>query len=531
MESYEQFCLQTLAFLQDEGTFEKMTREPLCPLKASSVILFHGRPILPPQLTAEQRQTMCNYRQQAEQLEVQRQSQQRNRLIARVQDLLDQAQTKTCGFVGLPQTEKPPENNGPNGHPGPSQFRRRCHTLDSHPTESIDRSQERVPRFMAGVTWLGPNRRLPVAALNQSYTTEYPSTSQPSLSPDPPNVPRRAPETQSKAAGTQRQTQGLEERQRQLEDDHGLHMSKLLAEQEREQQRFLLEQDQAARRLKEISRRPLSADASGWNHRMVSDTCPIISPTCPRISPAHTPSERPIGFQIPAISPSVLLPNTQLWGPSWTSSKPRTRLSEVITPELQKAYCRICAITRGFLTRRLLKTEKVKQLRQTVVDTQAFICSLRTEAPLKKVSHTTQDLSLQERVSAQLRAARYDIHDIFFQMPLSQSLALLQQDRELRLERKMRDLEKSKTSKDKALSAATQRSIDRKKRVSQSPAPTRRTQQKPKSPTTNRVLKPSQGQNSPTMGQLNHQGSWYKKKTPEERVRRTDSLKKQHSLG
>ncbi|KAK7940368.1 hypothetical protein WMY93_003694 [Mugilogobius chulae] len=247
--------------------------------------------------------------------------------------------------------------------------------------------------------------------------------------------------------------------------------------------------------------------------------------------PAHTPSERShsLGFPNPAISPSVLSPTTT-WGPNWTNSKSRTRHSEVMTQEREKAFCRICAITRGFLTRQLLKTEKVKQLRQTVVDTKAFIHSLQTEAPQKKVSYTTPDLSLQERVGAQLRAALYDIHDIFFQMPLSQRLALLQQDRELRLERKLRDMEKTKSSKDKVLSTATQRSIDRKKRVGGSPAQTRKVQQKPKSPTTNRVLKPSQGQNSSTMGQLNRQGSWYKK-TPEERVKRVDSLKKQHSLG
>ncbi|KAJ0058053.1 hypothetical protein NL108_007323 [Boleophthalmus pectinirostris] len=763
MESYEQFCLQTLSRLQDEGKFKKLTREPLCSLKAQSLIQFHGRPILPPHLTAEQRHAMCNYRQQAVQLEVQKQSQQRNRLIARVQDLLDQTQTKDCGVTKVPSgncptisgytlvTDSPgltkdylaasfshtsivscnkekeiekerteeqseeeddedeedisldsllkksreyvkqegkvmhtappdnapldtkisnsttviafslrhspvgqmkiqnqppydpilpqpcssssispdqhihlqvkdfcpslcaqkrrprpistgnihftfpiepsdliprspgrsaegavdqffsttrsthhraslgednvtncqssqgsnhptveptsPNNNvicSPNGYPESSQFRRRCHTLDSqlqrgHSTECINRSQERVPRFMAGVTWLGPNRRLPVTPVNQSYTTECPSTSKPSVTPDSPSPPKKVPEAQTRDEATQRQAQTIEGRQRHVLDEHTLHMSQLLAEQEREQQRLLLEQEHVEKRLKEqLSRRPLSADASGWSH-----TCPIISPSCPHLSPAHHPSERSpghsFGFPNPAISPSVLLPITT-WGPNWTSSKSRTRLSEVITPELHRAYCRICAIARGFLTRQLLKTEKIKQLRQTVVDTQAFICSFQTEAPQKKVSYTSQDLSLQERVRAQLRVALYDIHDIFFQIPLLQRLGLLQQDRELRLERKLRDMEKTKSSKDKILSAATQRSIDRKKRVGESPAQTRKVQQKPKSPTTNRVLKPSQGQNSPAMGRLNRQGSWYKK-TPEERVRKTDSLKKQHSLG
>lgn len=40
----------------------------------------------------------------------------------------------------------------------------------------------------------------------------------------------------------------------------------------------------------------------------------------------------------------------------------------------------------------------------------------------------------------QLRAALYDIYDIFFEMPLGDRLALLQQDRELRAERKLRDM-------------------------------------------------------------------------------------------
>lgn len=40
----------------------------------------------------------------------------------------------------------------------------------------------------------------------------------------------------------------------------------------------------------------------------------------------------------------------------------------------------------------------------------------------------------------QLRAALYDIHDIFFEMPLGDRLALLQQDRELQAERKLRDM-------------------------------------------------------------------------------------------
>ncbi|KAM9346584.1 centriolar coiled-coil protein of 110 kDa [Symphorus nematophorus] len=839
MESYEEFFLRSLAILQEEGTFKRTACEPLWSLKARSVIRFHGRAVLSPLLSAEQRSEMCDHRRRAVQLEVDRQNRQRSNLFARVQDILDQAQahkapseavekqpvskpatvsgytlvtdspglprdpgfglqrndqpatpcsetpivngykaveevmaereekseeeeedeeedisldsllkrsreyvkreqsqqgskvvhtvtrtppsetisdkeSKSCspmgekgvefGFslhhspIGPPQTQiqhqtlfdpspqqsvclspglpdryahlpspessvspraqrrrprpvstgnihisfpigpadlipRSPGRSGdgagmadwgealsgatkssdhrcsvgsesgagvsrsgnrrsshggtspvqetcsPVSASGPSPkgqhehlavgFRRRCHTLDSQlqsyhsGVEHIDRSQERVPRFMAGVTWKAPSWRTPAAPLNQSYEVDNPSPSllRPRVTPDlaqvtlrmesddpqgknsgriPPTVFRNAAEAQtSRTEDTQRRAQALEDMQRRLEEEHAMQMSLLLAEQEKEQQRFRLELEETERRMKEQGCvRPLSGDACGWTCRSVSDSCPVMSPSCPGLSPAHTPSERSPGhskgFPSP-VSSSVSSPSVQtpvyLWGPTWVVSKPRARLSLVLTAEQQRAFCRIGALIRGFLTRRLLKTEKVKHLRQTIVDTQEFIRSFQTEAQQKRTTYSAQDRSLQERVRAQLRAALYDIHDIFFEMPLEDRLTLLQQDRELRAERKLRDMEKAKCPKERVvLSAATQRSLDRKKRVGESPAQARKMQQKPKSPTTSRVLKPNQGQNSPVPGQLSRQGSWYRR-TPEERVRRSDSLKKQHSLG
>ncbi|XP_028267840.1 centriolar coiled-coil protein of 110 kDa isoform X2 [Parambassis ranga] len=779
MESYEEFCLRTLAVLQEERKFKKATCETLCPLKARSAIRFHGRAVLSPLLSAEQRSEMCGYRQRAAQLEVDRQNQQRNKLLARVQDILDHAQThkelsdvvdkppaspksttvsgytlvtdspglprdpglelqandqqispclesplvngykavevvkvesqekseedeedeeedisldsllkrsreyvkreqrgsdvvptntrgpppeseeKSCnpgiefGFslhhspVGPPQIQHPtlyepsspksvclspalpeqyarlpsPESSisprpqrrrprpvstgtihisfpidpadliprspgrsaegsgigdwgearlstdpwdsvlnesanssstrrsshcatspaqdtfspvsapspmGPHDHLATG-FRRRCHTLDSQlhsqysGAEHIDRSQERVPRFMAGVTWLGPSRHSPAASpalLRPSVTPDMVTLRMdPNHSPGPnsgrktPTVLRNTTDTQvSKTEESQRRAQTLEDIQRRLEEEHALQMTMLLAEQEKEQQRLRLELHEAERRLNEQGCvRPLSADARSC--RAVTDSCPVMSPSYPRLSPAHTPSERSpgntIGFPSPVpsgvSSPSVQSP--YLWGSTWAASKPRTRLSLVLTTEQQRAFCLVGAIVRGFLTRRLLKTEKVKHMRQTIVDTQEFIRSFRTEAPQKKGTYSPQDLSLQERVKAQLRAALYDVHDIFFEMPLGDRLALLQQDRELRAERKLRDMEKAKCPKERViLSAATQRSMDRKKRGSESPAQVSKLQQKPKSPTTNRVIKPSQGQNSNVSGHLNRQG-------------------------
>ncbi|XP_038163734.1 uncharacterized protein LOC119798369 isoform X2 [Cyprinodon tularosa] len=789
MQSYEEFCLQSLALLQ-EGKLQKKTREPLSSLKGPSVICFHGRSILLPRLSAEQYAEMYGYKQRAIQLEQNKENQQRKRLLARVQDILDQAQVQevpceknikllvckpatVSGYTLVTDSPGPPKAAGvrseavesppnpssetpmSNGYkeketlngedqersedeeeededisldsllkrsreyvqreqnqqrsaetvdpiretspakrvsikqhspirdkgvefgfslhhspPGydpspqrsaplspinpeyachPSQeshislrsgcrkprpfstgnihisfpvgtadliprsperlkgravqvdwsaalsagsysswgieegedrcsatpvqerkssvsvsvpssmmhheslgFRRRSHTLDSQlntfhlRAEHVDRSQERVPRFIAGVTCLAPSRRSPEAPLNRSYKTESctPRPLRHRWSPDESqelNNSKKTPflkntaELHPKSEASQWRAHALEDMQRHLEEEYALQMATLLAEQEKEQHRLHLELEETERRLKEQKCETLTSD---WSYQSVSGSCPLMSPSCPGLSPIHAPSERSSGHNIGfsgAVPPSVMTPSTQtavyLRGFSQAAHKSRARQSLVLTAEHQKACCQIGAMIRGFLIRRLLKTEKVKHLCQTIVDTQEFIKSFETEAAEKRGSYTAQDHSLQERVRAQLRAALYDVHEIFFEMPLRDRLVLLQQDRELRAERKLRELEKAKSPKDRvSISAATQRALDRKKKASESPAPVRKAQRKPKSPTTNRTLKPSQGHTSSSPGQMNRQGSWCRK-TPEERVRILDTMRKQHSVG
>ncbi|KAJ8398744.1 hypothetical protein AAFF_G00419410 [Aldrovandia affinis] len=463
-------------------------------------------------------------------------------------------------------------------------FRRRSQTLDSqlypcHSGPPVDRSQERVPRFMGGIPWRTPCRRSPPVPLNQSYDVESPAPAllrpQVARSPTPGHMKRSLDmegqltldlqttpleQQDNKTREAQWEVQALEAMQRQLEEDHALQLSLLIAEQEREHQRLQQELEERERRLRDQGGKRATAGDLGADWQGQRDSCPTLSPASATLKLAgHTlsPAERspgPIrsmGFPS-SLSPSspspALQPPVYLWGPSWGSSKMRGRLSQrsrnvcgkellsvfvrVLTPELHAALCRLGAVARGFLTRRLLMTEKVKHLRQTVQDMQEFIGSFQTEGPLRRSSVSAQDLSLQERVRAQLRAALFDVHDIFFEMPVEERLTLLQQERELRLERKLREMEKAKSPRDRvSLSAATQKSLDRKKqRVVGSPGQAKRMQHKPKSPPTNRVLQPSQGQNAPVPGQLLRQGSLYRK-GPEERVKHSDSLRKQHSLG
>lgn len=124
---------------------------------------------------------------------------------------------------------------------------------------------------------------------------------------------------------------------------------------------------------------------------------------------------------------------------------------------------RLTALARGFLARRLLATEKVQQLKQTVKDTRDLLCSLSQATPPRR-SRPTQDSALYQRALAQLRAALYDVHDIFFATTSHEKVEMMRSDREARREREQRRLERSVEVPHgrPVLSAATQKSLERK---------------------------------------------------------------------
>ncbi|XP_067354624.1 uncharacterized protein cp110 isoform X2 [Channa argus] len=119
----------------------------------------------------------------------------------------------------------------------------------------------------------------------------------------------------------------------------------------------------------------------------------------------------------------------------------------------------LSAAVKGFLTRRLLRTKRVAQLVRTITDTQHFLQVLQQQRPTSR-----QDLVLQERVNLQLRAARYEVYDIFFSLSARERMQLISLDRKLARERELR-LQVSHTGQaggKSSLSAATQKSLERK---------------------------------------------------------------------
>ncbi|XP_053132038.1 centriolar coiled-coil protein of 110 kDa isoform X2 [Hemicordylus capensis] len=303
---------------------------------------------------------------------------------------------------------------------------------------------------------------------------------------------------------------------RRLEDQHAQELSLLIAEQEREQERLQKEIEAQERRLKGEEAAAAEAEippitiSSGveleW--RKISDTCLLGS----MLTEVETHSDCP-GFAH-ATGPALTAESPfYLWEPpasgkstatSRSVNRSKMRWSQVYSPEMKRKLDKISALAKGFLTRRLLQTEKLKHLSQTVKDTMEFIKNFQSEAPLKRGTVSAQDADLQERVVAQLRAALFDIHDIFFEMEVPERMSLLRHDREVRRERMLRQLDKAKTLRERvALSTATQKSLDRKKymKAAEMGMLNKRTMVRQKTQE-NRVLQPNQGQNAPVIQRL-----------------------------
>lgn len=124
----------------------------------------------------------------------------------------------------------------------------------------------------------------------------------------------------------------------------------------------------------------------------------------------------------------------------------------------------LSAAAKGFLTRRLLKTERVAQLVRTVRDTQQFLKAFHQQSP-NKAFWSRQDLMLHERVTLQLRATRYEIYDIFFSLTAGERMQLISMDRDLIRERELRRQNGAggQLRGRSSLSAATQKSLERKR--------------------------------------------------------------------
>ncbi|NXK85768.1 CP110 protein, partial [Formicarius rufipectus] len=319
----------------------------------------------------------------------------------------------------------------------------------------------------------------------------------------------------------------FEEMRKRLEEQHAQQLSILIAEQEREQEKLQKELEEQERKLKgkKVTTTEIEISKVNINSRMELEwrkksESGLLESVQSQLETVHNTNSTSIGFAhtTPNTFASTSEASFFLWGPSGSgviktsvsrpSSRIKTRWTQVFSQEIQMKLDKITAVAKGFLTRRLLQTEKLKHLKQTVKDTMEFIRNFQSEAPLKRGNVSAQDASLHERVMAQLRAALFDIHDIFFTMDASERMNILRHDREVRKEKMLRQMDKVKSPRERVtLSTATQKSLDRKKymKASEMGIPSKKIIIKPKTPES-RILQPNQGQNAPVHRLLCRQG-------------------------
>ncbi|XP_055709501.1 uncharacterized protein LOC129805544 [Phlebotomus papatasi] len=109
---------------------------------------------------------------------------------------------------------------------------------------------------------------------------------------------------------------------------------------------------------------------------------------------------------------------------------------ENLSPRSLRAASVINAHVRGYLVRRLMRTEAVHQIIQTFHDTRVFLIELHRDSQNKNTNST--DMELKRRLLQQLASSLGSLHEVFFQLPMKERMEIIAKDREnlfLRLQR------------------------------------------------------------------------------------------------
>ncbi|XP_057700653.1 uncharacterized protein cp110 isoform X2 [Corythoichthys intestinalis] len=151
-----------------------------------------------------------------------------------------------------------------------------------------------------------------------------------------------------------------------------------------------------------------------------------------------------------------------------------SKLSQPPSSHLERCLPLLLAAVKGYLTRRLLRTEKVAQLVRTIGDTQQFLQAFQLRSPGGEIC-SKQDRLLWQSVTRQLRAARYDLYDIFFCLSMGERMQLISLDRELARQRVLRQQVTRKVSSQmgntrcpkgrSSVSTTTQKSLQKKRGI------------------------------------------------------------------
>ncbi|KAI8494718.1 hypothetical protein Bbelb_273230 [Branchiostoma belcheri] len=208
---------------------------------------------------------------------------------------------------------------------------------------------------------------------------------------------------------------------------------------------------------------PTSEDAV-WRHTQADTSTSYAPPSTTHSQTAPTLQRNPVRVQEPFVWHGSPVPKPEVPPPLRMTIHDTT----AVPPHLQSKFEQLSAAVKGYLTRRLLRTEKVQALRKTIKDTTELIMSLQQETPIRKGMVTTQDAELVQRVMVQLQAALLEVHDVFFQLPVQGQMAIISHDRDIQEERRMKMNKAESAAAEKRpsrLSSATQKALQRKRQI------------------------------------------------------------------
>ncbi|XP_076323162.1 centriolar coiled coil protein 110kDa isoform X2 [Tachypleus tridentatus] len=138
---------------------------------------------------------------------------------------------------------------------------------------------------------------------------------------------------------------------------------------------------------------------------------------------------------------------------------------EALDPAMKLKFDRLTAAAKGFLTRLLMKSDRVQGVIQTIKDTLECALKFHQETPIKKGYVTLQDAELHKRLLTQLTAACYELHRIFFELSTKEKMAIIAQSRKLPRGKRVSTPAEIQLPPEplRKISSATLKSLERKK--------------------------------------------------------------------
>lgn len=124
--------------------------------------------------------------------------------------------------------------------------------------------------------------------------------------------------------------------------------------------------------------------------------------------------------------------------------------------QLQRQFRRLPALVRGYLVRRLMRTDKVVTLKRTITDTSRILVQFKTNLLREsggRLVVTHSDISFHKRLCDQLEAACRQFYAVFIELPLARRLEIIAQHRE-HLKQGARYLESRRTAMSSSSSAS-----------------------------------------------------------------------------